>query len=134
MSVSRQCLTDREVDRSTIRLVEQVVLETSNIQIKRPLNLNTFKLILRYTFLLCRNFALRNIIKTEHENVTKGEKRGIFWELEAIKSGVNFLRKLGKLLNKGRVGGWCDNGHLFPSKDEVYEEKREIMESLLKIY
>ena len=54
----------------------------------------------------------------------QGEKHGILWELEAIESGVNFLRKLGKSLNRGRVGGWCDNAHL----------KREIIESLLKIY
>ena len=31
-------------------------------------------------------------------------------------------------------GGWCNNVHLFPSNDEAYAEKREIIESLLKIY
>ena len=91
-------------------------------------------MILRYTFLLCRNFALRNVLKQEHEKAMQGEKQGILWELEAIKSGVNFLRKLAKTINRGRVGGWCDNVHLISTKNETYEEKREIIESLLKIY
>ena len=86
---------------------------------------------MRYTFLLCRNFALRNVIKQEQEKATQGEKHGLFWELEAIESGVNFLRKLAKSLNRGQVGGWCNNVHMY---NETYDEKREIIESLLKIY
>ena len=84
--------------------------------------------------MLCRNFGIRLILKQEYEKAIQGEKQGVLWELEAIKTGVNFLRKLAKSINRGRVGGWCDNAHLFPSKDETYEEKRDVIESLLKIY
>ena len=129
-----QCPISLEVDPSTIRMVNQVVKETSNTRIKRPLYLNTFKLIWRYTYLLCRNFALRGVIRSEFENVENGEKRGIAKELEAIESGINFLRKLSKKLNQGRVKGWCDNGHFVPSKNETYEEKRELIEKALKLY
>ena len=71
------------------------------------------------------------MIKQEHEKATQGEKHGILWELEAIESGVNFLRKLGKSLNRGRVGGWCNNVHRY---NEAYDEKRDVIESLLKTY
>ena len=125
-----QCRTDQPVDRFTLGLVKQVVQKTSNIQIRRPLYLNTFKLILRYTFLLCRNFGLRNIIKQEHEKAMQGEKHGILWELEAIESGVNFLRKLGKSLNRGRVGGWCNNVHRY---NEAYDEKEMSLRAYLKL-
>ena len=84
--------------------------------------------------MLCRNFGLRIVLKQEYEKTMQGEKQGVLWELEAIKTGVDFLRKLAKSINRGRVGGWCDNAHLIPSKNETYEEKRDVIESLLKTY
>ena len=81
--------------------------------------------------MLCRNFGLRIVLKQEYEKAMHGEKQGVLWELEAIKTGVNFLRKLGKSLNRGRVGGWCNNVHRY---NEAYDEKRDVIESLLKTY
>ena len=84
--------------------------------------------------MLCRNFGLRLILKQEYERAMQGEKQGVLWELEAVKTGVDFLRKLARTIDRGRVGGWCDNAHLIPSKNGTYEEKRDVIESLLKFY
>ena len=84
--------------------------------------------------MLCRNFGIRLILKQEYEKAIQGEKQGVLWELEAVKIGVDFLRKLAITIDYGRVGGWCDNAHLIPSKNGSYEEKRDVIESLLKFY
>ena len=102
-----ECTPSWEPDAYTVFMVKRYIRRLSEVRVQYPLYKQCIGLILRYVYLLCRNLPLRITLRIGYMGLDQGENLGFKMEMQMVAMGVEFLRKLGKTLNKKQVEGWC---------------------------
>ena len=128
------CTPSWEPDAYTVFMIKRMVGRLIEVRVSCALHQQCIGLVLRYTYLLCRNMSLRITLRIGFLGLEQGENCGLEMEMKMVEMVVNFLRKLSKTLNDKQVDkqvvGWCKGEHV--DKDCWYMRIRKELEISLQ--
>ena len=124
------CTPSWKPDAYTVFMIKRMVGRLIEVRVSCSLHQQCIGLVLRYTYLLCRNMSLRITLRIGYLGLEQGENCGFEMEMKMVEMVVNFLRKLSKTLNDKQVVGWCKGKHV--DKDCWYMSIRKELEIALQ--